>query len=71
MTGRPKLLPKLLYKVYACKQSWLRNIMLRMIEGIERGQTVSPTLRRIFLDYHRVEVGLYSYGACFNLDRIA
>ena len=68
---RPKLLSKLLYKVYACKQSWLRNITLRIIEGLERGQTVSPTLRRIFSDYHHVEIGLYSYGGCFKPDAIA
>ena len=71
MVVRPNLLSKLLYKVYACKQSWLRNITLRIIEGLERGQTVSPTLRRIFSDYHHVEIGLYSYGGCFKPDAIA
>ena len=27
---------------------------------------VSQTLRRIFLDYHDVDVGMYSYGGCFD-----
>ena len=27
---------------------------------------LSRTLRRIFLDYHNIDVGLYSYGGCFD-----
>lgn len=27
---------------------------------------VSQTMRRIFLDYHDIEIGLYSSGGCFN-----
>lgn len=27
---------------------------------------LSPTLRRIFADYHQIEIGLYSYGNCFD-----
>jgi acetyltransferase-like isoleucine patch superfamily enzyme len=32
---------------------------------------LSPTLRRIFKDYHHIEIGLYSYGSCFNPHAIA
>jgi hypothetical protein len=35
------------------------------------GQMLSQTLRRIFLDYHHIEVGLYSYGGCFDPHCIA
>jgi acetyltransferase-like isoleucine patch superfamily enzyme len=31
---------------------------------------LSQTLRRIFLDYHDIEIGMYSYGGCFDSLRI-
>ena len=65
------VLAKLLYKLYALRKRSLRNVILHVVERLEGGQMVSPTLRRIFLDYHHVEIGLYSYGGCFNPHAIA
>lgn len=65
------VLSKLIYKLYAFRRRSLRNIILHVIEKLEGGQMVSLTLRRIFLDYHHIEVGLYSYGSCFNPHVIA
>lgn len=45
-------------------------MLLRLIGKLEGGERVSPTLRRIYLDYHHIEIGLYSYGGCFDLERI-
>jgi virginiamycin A acetyltransferase len=30
----------------------------------------SITLRKVYRDYHDIEIGLYSYGSCFDLDNI-
>jgi acetyltransferase-like isoleucine patch superfamily enzyme len=64
------VLSKLLYKLYAFKKRKLRNIILSLIERLEKGQMLSKTLRRIFLDYHGIEVGMYSYGGCFEATHI-
>ena len=64
------MLSKLLYKLYAFKKRKSRDIILRLIERLEKGQMQSKTLRRIFLDYHGIEVGMYSYGGCFEAARI-
>jgi virginiamycin A acetyltransferase len=60
------MLSNILYKLYAIEKDRLRNAILRIVEKLEGGQMLSPTLRRIFLDYHHIEVGLYSYGGCFE-----
>ena len=60
------MLSKLLYKLYAFKKRKFRDIILCLIERLEKGQMRSKTLRRIFLDYHGIEVGMYSYGGCFD-----
>jgi hypothetical protein len=62
-----KILSRLLYKTYAFKGRKLRKMILRVVVKCEGGQMLSPTLRRIFSDYHNVEIGLYSYGDVLNL----
>ncbi|MEN6383760.1 MAG: CatB-related O-acetyltransferase [Phycisphaerales bacterium] len=32
---------------------------------------LSVTVRRIFKDYHKIDIGLYSYGGCFVPEKIA
>jgi len=64
------VISKLLYKLYAFKKRKFRDIILRLIERLEKGQMQSKTLRRIFLDYHDVEIGMYSYGGCFDSTHI-
>ena len=64
------ILFRLSYKLYVFKISWLRTIILRIIVKFEGGEMCSPTLRRIFQDYHHIEIGLYSYGGCFDAHRI-
>lgn len=65
-----KLLTGFLYKLYAVRRQRLRNIILRAVTEVEGGQMWSLTLRRIFADYHKIQVGMYSYGSCFNPQRI-
>lgn len=65
MVGK-KLLTYLLFKLYAVKRRKLREIILAQVANIEGGQVYSETLRKIFSFYHNVEVGIYSYGGCFE-----
>lgn len=60
----------ILYRLYAIKRIQLRAWILRGIMRMEKGDLYSQTLRRIFRDYHRIDVGLYSYGGCFNAKTI-
>jgi acetyltransferase-like isoleucine patch superfamily enzyme len=61
----------LLYQFYAAPRCSVRDMILRIAARLEGGEMMSQTLRRIFKDYHQIEVGLYSYGGCFNAKRIA
>lgn len=67
MVPGKKLLLKLLYKLYAINLYRLRKDILSLVEKIDGGRIRSKMLRRIFHDYHDIEIGLYSYGSCFNL----
>jgi len=70
MSNRSSVFSKFLYRLYAFNKRRLRNGILRYLERHEGGEMLSPTLRRIFLDYHDIEIGMYSYGGCFNPIRI-
>lgn len=54
---------KLLYRIYRFKK--MRSFVLLIVKKMEGGEFYSHTLRKIFKDYHAIDVGLYSYG-CFN-----
>lgn len=51
------------YKLPSCKtQSLIRTIIYKL----EGGEFYSSTLRRIFRDYHGIDVGMYTHGGCFD-----
>ena len=58
------------YMLYSIKIARWRNLILRIVSRLERGQMYSKTLRRIYSDYHEIAIGMYSYGGCFNLRNI-
>lgn len=58
---------KLLYRIYRFKK--MRSFVLLIVKKMEGGEFYSHTLRKIFKDYHNIDVGLYSYG-CFNAHNI-
>lgn len=59
----------ILYKIYKLKNEHLRDKVLSIIKISEKGEFYSKTLRRLFLDYHNIHVGMYSYG-CFSTKNI-
>jgi virginiamycin A acetyltransferase len=70
MSNRVSILSNLLYKLYAFKRRKIRSAILDYFYKHEGGEMLSPTLRRIFLDYHGIEIGMYSYGGCFEAAHI-
>jgi acetyltransferase-like isoleucine patch superfamily enzyme len=57
-----------LHPLYRRRGRRWRGLLLTLVLRLERGELHSPTLRRIYRDYHGVDIGLYSYG-CFDPDR--
>ncbi|MBD3347206.1 MAG: antibiotic acetyltransferase [Chitinivibrionales bacterium] len=56
----------LLYKLYNTKLAMMKKLIVKLVLMEEKGECHSRTLRRIFNNYHNIDVGMYSYGACFN-----
>jgi len=53
------------YKMYKVRNYRIKALLRSIICRIERGELYSKTLRKIFKDYHDVEIGLYTTGGCF------
>ena len=60
-----------LFKLYRIRYNIVRRRILRELAKLDGGQMLSHTLRRVFREYHNIEIGMYSYGGCFDVDRIA
>ena len=58
-------LSRLLYGLYGLHNHRVRRIVLNLVKKLEMGEFYSSTLRRIFKDYHKVEIGMYTHGGCF------
>jgi virginiamycin A acetyltransferase len=65
------MVKKLLFRIYAYDNQKTRQIIIRTVLGIEGGELYSETIRKIFSHYHKIEVGLYTYGGCFSSNNIA
>lgn len=57
-----------LYNLYFKVPSYFKQPLLRYILKKEGGQMYSKTLREIFKNKYKIDVGYGSYGGCFNLD---
>jgi len=61
---------QLLYRMYRIKSRRLRSVIRRVVLKLEHGQMRSTTIRRIYSHYHQIDIGMYSYGGCFDLTNI-
>lgn len=59
-----------LFNLYAIEIKFLRKIILSCVRKMEGGEVYSLTLRRIYFYYHKLQIGMYSYGGCFSLDNV-
>ncbi len=57
--------PKIFHKIYGINNRRVRKIVLNVILKIEGGYYYSSTIRSIFETYHKVKIGMYTYGECF------
>jgi virginiamycin A acetyltransferase len=64
-------LSRLLFALYKIRSRTLRDQVLSIIVRRERGEMFSTTLRHIFAHYHDIEIGMYSYGGCFDPQNIS
>lgn len=49
----------------------LRPLIIRWAKKLDGNSLELRLLRRIFREYHDIDVGAYSYGGCFNPNRVA
>jgi virginiamycin A acetyltransferase len=58
---------EVLFKLYRFRNEGFRRLIRRIITKRERGEFFSKTLRKIYKEYHDIEIGMYSYGGCFSI----
>jgi virginiamycin A acetyltransferase len=68
--GSPSMLSGLLFRAYRTENNRLRRFLLGLAARLEDGEMYSQTMRRIFREYHRVEIGMYTHGSCFELSHV-
>lgn len=60
------MISKYLYKLYGkINNIKIRDIVISIVNKIEGGEIYSSTLRDIFRDYHKIDIGMYTHGGCF------
>ncbi len=60
------MLANTLYRLYRPRRPLLQAVILQAVSRLEGGMLYSTTMRRIFRDYHQVDIGLYTHGDCFT-----
>jgi acetyltransferase-like isoleucine patch superfamily enzyme len=62
---------RFIHRIYArVGRENLRAPLRRFVLRREGGPAVSPTIRRIFRDYHEVDVGFYTAGPCASKPQV-
>lgn len=64
------MLETMLYQAYRFPSRKIKSLVHSIIYRLEQGEFYSPTLRRIFRDYHGVDIGMYTHGGCFDQDNV-
>ena len=66
-----KLLVKMFDGMYRhTKKKKLRQFYIKVITTFEGGQLFSETSRKLLKEYAGVDIGIGTYGACFNTDNV-
>ncbi|HEX2956877.1 MAG TPA: CatB-related O-acetyltransferase [Chitinispirillaceae bacterium] len=60
------MIKNILFILYKFENLTIRRFIKNMVMKIEKGEMYSITLRRIFNVYHNVNIGMYTYGGCFD-----
>lgn len=59
------LLNKICYHAYRIKNVRFRRFIINFLSRYE-GELNSSTLRKIFMEYHKINIGKYTFGGCFD-----
>lgn len=65
-----KLLSNFCLGLYLIPFEFIRKILRACIVRLENGQAFSNNLRIIMKKYYGIEIGIGTYGACFNPDQV-
>lgn len=60
------MLSEILYNLYKFNNNKIQRISLYLIRKLEGGELYSKTLRKIYRDFHKKEIGMYSIGPFFD-----
>lgn len=60
------LLAACLVKLYRIPNASLRRVLRALIARLDHGQAFSTKLRQVMRMYHGIEIGIGTYGPCFN-----
>jgi virginiamycin A acetyltransferase len=61
------MIDRILFRMYRHKNWRLRSLIRSIAFRLEGGMMFSTTVRRIFREYHGIEIGMYTHGGCFDL----
>lgn len=59
-----------IFKMYQVKNCFLRKIIRNIIKRVDGGEFYSLWLRKVYSQYHGINIGYGSYGGIFNLESI-
>jgi virginiamycin A acetyltransferase len=62
------IIGEILFWLYQFERGTMRSIIRWIILKLEGGTLFSLTIRRIFLKYHKVDIGMYSSYGCFKVN---
>lgn len=63
------MIGKLLSFLYRLPSPIVRRFLISIIGKLEGGQAFSSTIRVLMKKYHGIDIGIGSYGSCFNTDQ--
>lgn len=61
-----RLIAEFMSLFYVIKSPVIRHLLRSIIARLEGGQAFSTTLRKLMKKYHGYEIGIGTYGPCFN-----
>ncbi|VYU31021.1 antibiotic acetyltransferase [Clostridium tertium] len=59
------------YILYNIKSNRIRKYIIKFYKKIEKGEMWSETTRELYSKWYNIDIGIGSYGGCFNYERIA
>ncbi|WP_419741920.1 CatB-related O-acetyltransferase [Paraclostridium dentum] len=65
-----KILLNILIKLYKIKNRKIKKLIIKCILKLEGGYFWSSSVRKLYSEYHGIDIGIGTYGGCFDIDKI-